>query len=128
MIFSRMVGKYAMVYRHMPRINQFQANSVPLNDWNDICVYFNLWTNEKNEYTLLRRNYRYDRTQTVHEWFLINYKFVWLKASTLTIIPGLINQTQYIYDQGYFNQTQYIYIYILLQIAIKYIKAIHLLA
>ena len=31
------------------------------------------------------------------EWFLINYKCVWLKASTLTIIPGLVNQTQYIY-------------------------------
>ena len=24
----------------------------------------------ENEYTLLRRNYRYDRTQTVHEWLL----------------------------------------------------------
>ena len=39
------------------------------------------------------------------EWYLINYKFVWLKASTLTIIPGLVNQTHYIYI--------YIYIYII---------------
>ena len=47
MIFSRMVGKYAMVYRQMTGINQFQANSVPLDDWNDIFIYFNLWTNGK---------------------------------------------------------------------------------
>ena len=32
MIFSRMVGKYAMVYQQMTGINQFQANSVPLDD------------------------------------------------------------------------------------------------
>ena len=39
------------------------------------------------------------------EWFLINYKCVWVKASTLTIILGLVNQTQYVYI--------YIYIYIM---------------
>ena len=47
MICSRMVGKYAMVYRQITRINQFQANWVPLNDWNDNFIYFNLWTNGK---------------------------------------------------------------------------------
>ena len=31
-IFTQMVGKYAMVYRQLTGINQFQANSVPLDD------------------------------------------------------------------------------------------------